>query len=345
MRVLGLLLLALLAPTAAACSLAGPVPGPGAFTLMPMDDGEQIVIAVEGRELGAGCELSNPHALDGTTFAWRETDWPRSGVRYEAHLLDLATGEKRTLRYGAGHTEGFALWDGRLLYVESAFQDGAPPTVRVKQLDLATGAEDVALALPGEHHVSVSARDGLVFAITRANGYEGPDAVHLFDLGSSRWILAGVPMRELTGEEIGWGRVLSAEWVELGAREGTRLYHVPTGAISEPRPPAAPTFGVAGTLVDGWMYGSLWDTEASKEVLTRFRFPDGPRERVETPPGRLVGIVPGFYVLGAYSAPELHPLGELQWVERPAVLVGGAALGLAGLVAVPTWRRMRARRR
>lgn len=343
MRALGLLLLALLAPTAAACSLAGPVPGPGAFTLVPMEGGLPVVIAVEGRELGAACELSNPHALEGTTFAWRETAWRRSGdTQHEVHLLDLATGEKRIVPYGGQHTDGFWLWNGTLLFVQHDFDgDQLPPETSLVMLDLVTREERV-LSFPDRGSLHVSFADGLVSGLQRDAGYEGPVHVWLYDVGAERWLLEDVPMRELIGEEEGWGTVVTREWMTFGTRTDDLLYHIPTGELRrETRDEMSPR-GRTWAILDGWAYQSRWN--GSGEEVVRYRFPDGEPERVDEPRG-LVGIIPGYFVLGDYSAPELHPLGRVRWVEETGILVGAAALGLAGVVAVPTWRRVRARKK
>ncbi|HVM44781.1 MAG TPA: hypothetical protein VM582_02505, partial [Candidatus Thermoplasmatota archaeon] len=91
MRAALVLLLVLAAPTAAACSLAGPVPPPGAFTLR-FADGTERDVAVEGRLLGAMCELSNRHALAGDLFAWVEVKRHVTNAPWDVHVLDLARG-------------------------------------------------------------------------------------------------------------------------------------------------------------------------------------------------------------------------------------------------------------
>lgn len=165
---LALALLVLAVPPAQACSLAGPVPGPGMFELRPVDSASPPVrIEVEGRILGAMCDLSNPHALGGGWFAWFEHDM--AGGPWSLHARDLATGEgvklenvtqRRVLEMGTDgmrvywYEHGFAEADGTR---DHAFMSFDLATRNLTRLDL-----------PRLHYADVAIDGSLVAATSRA---------------------------------------------------------------------------------------------------------------------------------------------------------------------------------
>ncbi|HUR68791.1 MAG TPA: hypothetical protein VM370_06050 [Candidatus Thermoplasmatota archaeon] len=330
-----LLALLTLAPTAAACSMAGPVPGPGAFILVPDDGGANVTIPVEGRMSGAGCELSNAHLLQDGTFAWLEYDWNPNART--VHLRNMSTGETRVVPLKSAEATEFGLWNGHLVYLANDFTDGIPPTSHVYWHDIATDAA-VELPFPSGNYPAISHDGRYVAASLRTNGFEGPDLIYLYDLEEMRFLVDGRPARELVGEDFVWPGAMGSGWLVLGGVRTPRLYELATGTVTSG---ANPDVYRAGAIVGGRAW--LWEDEGGAMTLRSIVLPNGTVERHGTVDGRIIGKVLGYTVLGEYSAPQLEPSGRFAWLPGAAPWI----VGVVFVVGAPTWwlvsRRLRSR--
>lgn len=109
-----LLLVVLLVPAAEACSLREAPPSPAVFYIWDLQN-DPLSVAVHGRGLGAGCELSNVHAIDEERFAWMEDG--------TIHVLGIATGERRTVAWQGDQPQDLAL-DGEDVLVRTTSGQG-----------------------------------------------------------------------------------------------------------------------------------------------------------------------------------------------------------------------------
>lgn len=344
MRALAPVLLLLLAPTVSACSFAGPVPGPAAFTLVPMEGGEARTIVVDGRMSGGMCELSNPHLLVDGVFAWMEYQYPRSGSYREAHLLDLATGEKRVIRLASPDVDKFGLRDGKLVYQARDFSGALPPPSVFYVHDVETGDLET-LPFPDGNWVSMATDGRYLAASRRENGYEGPDRIYLYDITTRSWVFENETAAQLTGDAFAWMVAVGDGWLVASARDAYVAYDIGTGArhwLNGTRE-APVRVDRIGAVVDGWAYTwNVYDGAAGRTRIERYLLPNGPRETLDAPPNAtVVGIVPGYTVLGDYSAPHLNPLGRFWWLAEIAWWVWGGLALAVGLVAAVVWSRRR----
>lgn len=113
---------ALLSTSAAACSLAGPVPGPGQFFLFDLTSGKEIEVPVAGRWLGAGCELSNPFAFDGATFAWSEG--PETSTAQQTMRIRTGDGKIQTLTTSSANHHEIGLTATHVYYLAGDYSSG-----------------------------------------------------------------------------------------------------------------------------------------------------------------------------------------------------------------------------
>lgn len=336
-----LFLVVLLAPVASACSLAGPVPGPGTFTLVPWDGGHDVTVVVEGRMLGAGCELSNVFSLRDGVFAWLEyTQAGREWAWREVHILDLATGEKRIVRADDGSVESFALVGGTLVYMTTRYGEPAPSASLVFH-DLATGTSERMDLV--EHGLPRLVSDGRHVAWTlRENWPQGPDLVSLLDVETRAWLLRDVRAPDLVGDEHVQLVAMGGGWLVMQSRSGSWLHALESGTT---RPwgggdrASAPMRHVSAIL-DGYAYEV--DPWGSGPAVSRTLLPDGPREPMDVQlPQPFLGVGEGYWVTGRYSAPEHNPWGRWWWVEEYAALLVIGLVAVGGSAGAVWWRATR----
>lgn len=321
MRGAAFLVLLLVTPAAAACSMSAPVAMPGAFTLA-LADGSEREVVVDGRLLGAGCELSNRHALAGGLFAWVEVERFATGYPWDLHVLDLATGEERVHRdVAGGHVDALGLYERTaLLY----WRDWSTPAAErtFVALDVDTG-ERRRLPMPPQDYVSVTIERSVVAALSRDG-----DASFLtvYDARADRFLRESEPVPSPA-----WLRAASDRWLVLdGTNGGLRAQRIEGGPF-EP-------FGGSEWLVDvdgddAYLRG--------EQGLVRVRLTDGSVGSVPVRNATLLSVHEGAHVYGRYSAPEHHRLGPFWWIEAYPLAVAGGALLLAAAIGLPTWWRWR----
>lgn len=316
-----LLLLALLAPTAAACSLAGPVPPPGAFTLR-WPDGDARVVPVEGRLLGGMCELSNKHDLGDGLFAWVEVDQHVSDAPWNVHVLDLGTGKTIVIEDVArASLDAIGVYDRTVLVGWRDWRSPDGPT-SVIAIDLDT-RERREVDLPDDRYAGLQIEGSRVYALARIG--EGEDRIDVYD-DKKRAVIA---RHDVPGPT--WIRAASEQWIVVDVPNGggrMRAVHAEDGGLTE--------LSESGWLVD--VDGDAAYFQGSG-VATRVRLPGGERATLPAQNWTLRSVHEGVQVHGAYSAPDLNPLGAAWWIAEPTpqrfVLV--AALVLAGLAVAGVW--------
>lgn len=325
------LLAILLVPSVAACSLAGPAPGPGTFTLVPHEGGDPIVIEVHGRSLGGMCELSNDHDLVDGVFAWIERP-ERSHGPATVHMRDLTSGEERVVRLSLSGVEAFTLWEERIVTYSVEYASGSPqPTTRFLLHDLGTG-EAEELPFPEGRWVSAAMGGRHIAAVHRADLSNGPDRLYLYDLAERRFVLEGVHAREIVGDDILWLHAVDDDWLVAASRDGDSvLYEIATSRTMDAQDaPILREAQMGLSLADGtayaWQFG---DRTVKRAVL-----PDGAVEtlRAPSPDAPIVGVEAGYTVLGDY-------FGDGTDVPAPSVPTRGPSgvarllLGLLGALA------------
>lgn len=321
-----LLALVLLAPAAAACSFAGEPPRPATFTLVPHDGGNKIVLEVDGRMAGGGCELSNPIAYDDGVFAWMEYQW--NPDRRIAVLVDLSTSERRTVTLRADQVEGFGYWNGKLLYRGMQYHESAPDAQRHRTITTESTfyvhdveADEVrTLPLPAEGWIQVFFDGPRVIAMQRESEPVGPQLLTVYDIDQDEVV---VDARRVDGLRSNTGYLaITAAGDGWLAMEGDTpfLYEIATGETE-------PVWTRIDAIVDGYAY--QW--EAWGEAPARMRISDGVREALAVK-GPVVGFVEGHTVVGQYAPPmppQLQP-EEGRGFGFPVGLLVRAALFLAG---------------
>lgn len=319
-----LALLLLASGSASACSLAGMPLGPGAFTVWSLEGEALAVVPVQGRMLGASCELSNRHALQGDVFAWIEMREQRSGEAKDLHVLDLSTGEK-VARKGltTAQLDAMSLWGDRFLWWAWEPAGVAGRTGEFAWVDWRTG-ERGTLPFPDLSFVSVAMHGPLVAAVSRNDTM---DALWVFDASTGEWHERGLPAKALAGERHlwAWGLTDREVWVEAGARAVAYDFRE-----KEVRPAGGET---RHRLVDGgWAYETF-------PTFRRVNLTDGRVEELPRPDGVIVSVQDGRVVTGTFSAPELAT--PLQKAARSPLSWGAGAAAAAGLAFVAIRRRAR----
>lgn len=303
-----------LVPTGHACSLAGPVPGPGQFQVRPVEGGPPVRVDVEGRMLGAMCDLSNPYAVGGGWFVWFEHD--QAGGPWSLHARDLATGE--TLAHEnvtPRHVEALGTDGARAYWYERGWtRADATDDHAFMTLDLATG-DRARLDLPPAGYVDVAIDRSLLVMTTRApSNASAPMEVGAYDAREARWVLPPTstfdlelgPQASLHDVDARSGRVLldADRVLDLATRATTRLDR---GAFMP--------VGLDG----GYAYSFGAANLSQPQGLWRQSLASGGHEAVD--PNlfqRPLGVQDGRVVLGAYGAPpprEAAP-AEPRWGSR-----------------------------
>lgn len=322
MRATPILLLAvMLLPTGVACSLAGPAPGPGAFTLWPHAGGDPIVVEVHGRSLGGTCDLSNDHALVEGVFTWIEQPEMRPGPA-SLHRRDLATGEERVVDLGLSGVQDFGLWKDGIVTYSVEYTAQAPDGQTRFLLHDGTGDAET-LPFPDGRWTGAAIGGRHVAASLRTNGFEGPDLLYLYDLAERRFVFEAKPARDIVGDDILWPRAVDDRWLVAGGRLGkTIIYEIATGRVLD-GPLSDGPGGV--TLANGTLYS--WGYVASGERIQRRLLPDGPAETIPLPKGDLVGVVEGYTITGSYFG---------QRATEPGAAPNGGSW-IAGLLQLLLW--------
>lgn len=323
-----LILLALLPGTAAACSLAGPVPGPGHFFLYELATGDELEIPVHQRSLGASCDLFNPFAYDGTRFAWIEGPETYSDkIPDTAYVYDIAAEKTVEPKLTGLRHEKISLSDEYLVHISS---DGAgnPKLYRYR---FSTGIDQI---------VPVTLPAGYQYLWDDQVAWRRGDAANnqffsVYDAGTSQYVIRdktpsqlGVPNdATMYGFGEGWLLFLSYN----GQRDDWWSYHIATqdteklsGFGSGSYPP--------GTIHDGRTYALTWDDNYEVRTLVSQSLTDGEKSELGTvphePASRLV-YVDGTIVLGSYSNVDAHTH------EPSATATGPAGTGVARTVSRP----------
>ncbi|HEX9816205.1 MAG TPA: hypothetical protein VGB18_04430 [Candidatus Thermoplasmatota archaeon] len=300
-----LILLVILPGTTAACSLAGPVPGPGHFFLYDLATGDELEIPVHQRSLGASCDLFNPFAYDGERFAWIEGPDPYSDKAPDtAFVYDIAAEKTVEPRLTGLRHERLSLSDEYLLHVSS---DGAGAT-KVYRYRFSTSLDQV---------VPISLPSGSQLLWDTQIAWRRADAANnqffsVYDAGTSQYVLRdntptqlGVPKEaSLSGFGEGWllfsaynGR--TDEWwsYKIASQETTKL-----AGIQSSWPPA-------GSISNDRTYSLMWDDTYDVQTLIAYDLTDAQKTELGTVPhgaaSRLV-YVDGTIVLGSYSNVDPH---------------------------------------
>ena len=338
MRATPLTLLAALLATAgvaSACSLASEPPGPGAFTLW-RDGANETLVPVDGRMLGAGCELSNPHVVVGDTFAWVEMAMMAAGEPRDAHVLDLETGEARVVRgFTRGSLDAFGVWNDHIAYWAwtPTGDDWRRRANEFALVDIETGTRR-ALPFPDAAYTQAAVGGGIVAAVARAD--DGAGSVWAYDLAREAWLLQGVPGESLVGTPHVHVAAASDAWLLLGAREGFVAYALATGETRD-----VPLQPGRWTLEGDWAYNA--------HARLRYHLPSGESEPLAVPEGEVLSYQGGRAVLGRYSAPEAATIEESRGEPEdapaaadsllPRLAGGGLAIAIVAGSALFAWRR------
>ncbi|HWH08101.1 MAG TPA: hypothetical protein VNX21_02810 [Candidatus Thermoplasmatota archaeon] len=328
MRAPLLLLATLLAPVAGACSLAGPVPGPGVFSVEPLAGGEAWRVEVRGRMLGGTCELSNPHALDGDAFAWVEVARLESGAPRDVHVRWRDGTQVVHRGVTRDHVEALALRDGVLLLHARAWASpGAADARTFLRMDARTGEARPLPFPPGDWHPV--AAEGSVLVALRRDAEAQRAWLHAYDAAADAWLLRDADLASLG---LPWfsGPVEVSERHALFLPPGgpPRVVDLRTGEARD-------VAGLPEVLLDldgEWAYGS------GLAGLVRVSLEDGRREVLgRAADWNLVSVQQGHVVVGTYADGLAAP--ERDW--RP--WAGGALAGVAAL-ALLAWGARRWRR-
>lgn len=302
MRTAALLLVLLLAPTAAACTLRETPPGPGAFVLTDLADGTEWRVEVDGRALGGTCELSNHHALAGGWLAWIEAGRLRA---QDVH----ADGPSVDLPIDADPFQ-VSLFDGTFVAVERH---------RISLIDLDTGAVEV-LSLPGEDVLALRG-ELLAFRHGFADGVAG-STLSVYDARERAWLVRDRDMGELGARW--WPWLLDDGWLVLHSEpEGaTPRYHLLDLATPDAplRDLALPPMTSTIALDEGWLYLRVMQRDGEwldPHVLGRMPIGGGGIQDVAELRSDVSDVVDGLAVSPAYSAPRHAPLRLLSDAPAP----------------------------
>ncbi len=285
------LVLLLLLPTASACSLAGPVPLPGAFILWDPDTGDTQSFEVTKRGLGADCSLSNRFAIGAGQFAWVEGNLIRvaslaTGTITEHYWRDDLQGiglvEEGLIVYSVtgrhpAYAESYHLIDDEVEVIYQSQSDGVSAlagSLRYRAfgesplVDVLTG-ETILATTDG---AALGGGDLYLIGVTEQHLFFERDDIHVYDIDRDRWETFTVD---------GWSRAV-----------GDRI--------------------IVG----------------QDDVLTVIDIDTKQRRGFERPPLDLLGAGEGWVVFGAYSIdhleepwrPPFEIRPETEWIPMPFLL-------------------------
>jgi hypothetical protein len=329
------LLLALTTGTVAACDFAAPVPGPGHFFLYNLSTGDEVDIPVKGRFLGAGCELSNLFAFDGKRFVWQEGPERYSPEDIQTvFLLELASGQRQTLKLSGSHHYGLGLGEDFLLHVS---RTGNGPS-QLWRYDLGAGTDKLLpIPLPSGGYTLA---DGQIAWRTQAPG--GEFRFHVYDAATNRYVLRDRSPADLglpkDAHLTGFGR----GWLVFGSGEnnGDRSYVYRVDTDKTKVFDDAPRIGY-GWVHEGRSYRLDWDEAYEHQKLVVFDLANG-REteigRVPHPSASHPVYRDGRVVLATYADVERH---THDGSSLPPVVVpfAGPILGVGAFALAVLLRR------
>lgn len=353
-----LVLVALLPGTAAACSLAGPSPGPGHFFLYEPATGNELEIPVHQRSLGASCELSNSFSYDGKRFAWVEGPDTYSDTAPDiVYLYDVAADTTDQLRLTGLRHQRISLSDEYLVHLSS----DAAGHAKAYRYGLTTGIDQIIpITVPTGYQLLWDTQIAM-----RRSDASNNQFFSVYDAATSKYVLRetsaadlGLP-KDATLVGFGEGWMLFAAY--NGVSEDWYSYHIATderqklSGIQSGWPQQS-------SIHNGRSYALLYESGSEQLQLGSFSLTDGKKNEIGTvphePPSSLV-YIDGTIVLGSYFNVEAHahessskggaPAGPgvARTVARPApppdniweIPHVGLILALAGIVGVAFVRR------
>ena len=295
-----LVLIALLPGTAAACSLAGPVPGPGHFFLYELSTGDEVEIPVHQRSLGASCELSNAFAFDGKRFAWVEGPDTYSDSEPDmVFIYDIASDKTVEPKLTGLRHERLSLSDEFLLHVSNG---------KLYRYRFSSGVDQIVpIALPAAHQLLWD-----VQIAWQRHDATSSSSFSVYDAGTSQYVLRektpaqlGLP-KEASLMGFGEGWLLFSAYIDDG--EQWWSYKIATQETTK-LPGMASSWPPAGFVHNDRTYSFSWDETYETMTLVAITLPDGKATELGTVPhevaGRLV-YVDGTIVLGSYTNVDAH---------------------------------------
>lgn len=319
-------LLLIVVPSASACSLARVPPEPGAFFLWNPTDEETHAVPVDGRELGAGCELSNPFGLTHERLAYASSNHGSQTARVLVH--NLTTNQTTRIDTQAERITDVSLFEDAVLALEERYEEDRELSVHLHGLE-----EESSRRLPvdASQRSQIVLEGALVIVLDR-----GEDArLSVYDAREDAWRFEDRGLEDPAVPEHPGIRAASQRWLLFGL-DDPGLYDLEGEQAHEfTLPNGASPVGIDEARL---FYATREDGE---HILWRVDLPDGNHQRVGAAQHDPLGASAGWVVLGAYSAPNVSEEGG-PFVEaaNPVPAPGPyLAAGMIGLAAALWGRR------